>query len=90
MLTDLAGKVLIKNYILLDTQTRTLDEKVRERYIYIYTEISAKHETDENSARYTFVYLFAEICRSLLYTDLPLLLIHRLIYRFPLRTLHYQ
>jgi len=36
MLTDLAGKVLIKNYILLDTQTRTLDEKVRERYIYIY------------------------------------------------------
>ena len=86
MLTDLAGKVLIKNYILLDTQTRTLDEKVRD----IYTGISAKHETDENSARYTFVYLFAEICRSLLYTDLPLLLIHRLIYRFPLRTLHYQ
>jgi len=34
MLTDLAGKVLIKNYILLDTQTRTLDEKVRDIYIY--------------------------------------------------------
>ena len=36
MLTDLVGKVLIKNYILLDTQTRTLDEEVRERYIYIW------------------------------------------------------